>query len=208
VAPGAAVLEAAVERTGARSTFVAARLRQEGATQVSALACYALDRSSDLDHAHRAIPADLPPPDRLDTLPYFEGVMPEFTRHVEFRFPTLPMFSGANFARSGAWIRFRDAGASPMDRPHLVGLLDAMPPALLVRADRPRAMSTVSFQVHVLAEPERWAIPSDTWLYAEIRSDITQAGYSDEEIVLSWPEAPDPGHRVLAVGRQLVALLR
>jgi hypothetical protein len=134
--------------------------------------------------------------------------MPVFTRHLDFRFFASSMYSGSDRARLSAWLRFREPGAPTLDRPQLVGLLDAMPPALLARADRPRPMSTVSFQLHVLADVERLAIPADAWLHSEVQSEVTRGGYSDEEIVLTWPGAPDPADRVLAIGRQLFALLR
>ncbi|MCA9494913.1 MAG: thioesterase family protein [Myxococcales bacterium] len=202
---GRAVARVRTDRRGTKSAFVSGQLEAGGGVAVSAMATLAADRAGDLDHVDVMAP-EPPPPDEAFALPYLAGVVPVFTQHLDARFVTGIPYGSAPQARSSAWVRWREP--SPVDRPLLVGLLDAMPPALLAKATPGRAASTVTFQLHLLAPIESLGIPDDAWLFSEVWSDVTRSGWSDEEIRLWWLDAPDPAHRLLAVGRQLFALLR
>lgn len=214
---GPAVGSVRVDRRGTRSVFVSGRLAGEGGTAVTALGTLAGDRAEDLDHADVACPTP-PSPEEGFAMPYLPGVVPVFTQHLELRFVTGLPYAGALLARMAAWARWRPAGTegsaieassgARVDRARLIGLLDAMPPALLARARPGRAASSVTFQLHLTAPVESLRIPPDAWMFAEVWSDTTRSGWSDEEIRLWWPDAPEPAHRLLGVGRQLVAVLR
>lgn len=202
---GQALARVSTDRRGTKSAFVSGRLEGGGGVAVSAMGTLAAERSRDLDHVD-VVPPEPPGPDAGFALPYLPGVVPVFTQHLDARFVTGIPYGAAPQARMAAWIRWREP--SPVDRPMLVGLLDAMPPALLAKATPGRAASTVTFQLHLLAPIESLGIPEDAWLFSEVWSDVTRAGWSDEEIRLWWLDAPDPANRLLAVGRQLFALLR
>lgn len=207
---GRATSRVRVERRGTKSTFLSGSVEAAGGVAVTAMATLAAERAGDLDHMDVIAPTP-PSPDDAFALPYLPGIVPVFTQHLDARFVTGLPYGGAAEARMAAWIRWKPSSprsVSVVDRPLLVGLLDAMPPALLARATPGRAASTVTFQLHLLAPIEALRIPADAWLFSEVWSDATRAGWSDEEIRLWWLDAPDPAHRLLAVGRQLFALLR
>jgi hypothetical protein len=198
VVPTFADADVTVVRRGASSTFLEARLVQDDRVAVHALATFGRDRSPDLDEA-RAPLSGVPAPDDLPALPYLEGVVPVFTQHVDFRIARGVPFSGGSSSEVGAWLRFRDPPPS-LDVSDVLGLLDSPPPAFLARSVGVRPASTVSFQVHLLRPPP--PDPTAFW-YVDVRSTVTAAGWSDEEL---WLYAPD--RLPVAVGRQLVALVR
>jgi hypothetical protein len=200
VAPGAAEIEVDEDRSGTGTTFLVARLRQQGAVQVHALATFGRGRPADLDEDTVTFPPDVPPPGDVPVAPHLPGLAPEFLQHLELRFAggALP-FSGAREARVGAWLRLREP-PDALGVGEVLGMLDTPPPGVLVRATTLRPASTVSFHVHLFRAPP--PDPAPPW-YIDVTSRITVDGWSDEEIRLFAPD-----RRIVAVGRQLVAILR
>lgn len=196
VPPGPGEIEVAVEREGSGSAFATIKLRHEGRVHVHALATFGRDRSPDLDEDE--IPGPPGSADGLPSAPWLPG-MPVFTRHLELRFAEGVPYGGGPRSRTRVWLRFRDP-PERLDEAHAIGLLDSPPPAFLARATAVRPASTVSFQLHLLRP-----VPPDPTAFwcAEVRSDVTVGGWSDEEIRLTAGDG-----RLVGVGRQLVALLR
>ncbi len=191
-------IEVELDRQGAGSSFAVVRLRQEGRVQVHALVTFGRDRVDSFDEDHVVRPA-ADAPDTLPALPYLAGVAPVFTQHVDFRFASGLPFLGGTESRIAAWLRFRQRSAT-VEVGEVLGLLDAPPPAVLARSLGPRPASTVTFQLHLLREPP--PDPDGFW-FTEVTSQVTSAGWSDEQLQLFGPDG-----RLVAIGRQLVAILR
>jgi hypothetical protein len=203
VAPGTAELAVAVERTGSTATFVSARISQEGKVAIQAMATFARDRVAALDE-DRVRPGAVLPADRAPDMPYVPGVFPVFLQHFDVRFAAggAPFAGGAE-AFIGLWLRHRDA--AEIGVPEVLGMLDTPPPAVLARAVGPRPASTVTFQLHLFDVPE---VAPDAFWYVDTTSRITRDGWSDEEIRLFAPGPEGGVGGLVAVGRQLVAILR
>ena len=84
-----------------------------------------------------------------------------------------------------------------------VAVLDVLPPAILPRARSPRPMATLSLSYHFLAPLPDPTLDPDGSLLVDVVSRVTHGGYSDQESQLFTPSG-----RLLAVARQLVAVIR
>ena len=105
---------------------------------------------------------DLVAPDSLEQFPYIEGVTPNFTRFIDYRYSEggYP-FSGQSEAKLGGYCRHKTAAGSPEEA--VIGLLDAWPPAVLPLLDKPSPASTVSWSAHLYDPPAHQ--PGDWWYY-------------------------------------------
>jgi len=160
-------------------------------TQVQAIFGKSRFSSVGFEDENVTFPADSEP------FPYVDGVVPKFTRFMDFRwseggFP----FTGHGEARLGGLCRHNTA-AGPSEAA-TVGLLDAWPPAVLPLLDRPFPVSTVSWTIHLFDPPEH--VPEEWWYYRG-RSLRFQDGYATTEARLY-----EPGGRLAAWSEQLVAV--
>jgi acyl-CoA thioesterase len=199
VPAGASWIEVETVRKGAATTFLSARLVHEDRVCVHAIASFGAERATDLDAALVDLP-DVPPSEVLTPADFTGG--PVFLSHWEVRLARGAMpFSGASDARLAAWIRPIDP--EPVDPMLAVALLDVLPPAILPKARMPRPMATVSLSCHFLAPLPDPGLDPARPLLVDVVSELTHGGYSDQESRLYTPDG-----RVLAVGRQLVAVVR
>jgi len=138
---------------------------------------------------------DAPDPETLQDLPYIEGVTPEFTKHVAFRwvdgaFP----YSGADQAKFRAYARFRAPAGGPEG---LLALLDVWPCPSLSVLSKPAAASTVQWTAHFVDVPERL----ESWLAYEYETVAGEGGFHSARGQLFAPDG-----RLLALSEQLVAV--
>jgi acyl-CoA thioesterase len=154
---GPAELHVEADRHGRSVSFVRARLGQEGRTLASAAAVFADDRPGiELD---RVGPPEVPAPEEIEPLPDApEG--PPFARQLDYRFARGGrLFSGADEALTGGWLRFRDE--RPLDAAALVALCDAWFPAVFAVMPKPLPVPTLELTVHLrgrLPRPVDWTL--------------------------------------------------
>jgi acyl-CoA thioesterase len=196
-ATGAVEVEVRVERDGRSMTSLSARLLQDGATCVLALAAFGLDLESALDYATVPMP-EVPPAAEIEPWPYVEG-MPPISARLDIR-PALgghPFAAGAE-AIVGGWLGL--AEPRPLDAALLCLYADGWLPAPYARLSAPVPAPTIDLTVHFRARPPAGVGTEPVLVRAA--SLTSREGYFEEDAHI-W--APDG--TLLAQSRQL-ALLR
>lgn len=196
VAAGPATVEVAVERRGTGMAFASARLVQDG-VRIHGVASFGNDRDGGLDEEPPPM-AEAPPPSAVPSFPW-RPPFPAFLQHFETRLVDGMPYSGA--PRSGVRMWARSAYDEPLDDFLLIGLLDVPAPAILPRATTLRPVSTVVWHVQFFGGRP---LPGGSEpVFLDVGSDVTRAGYSNQDTRLYGI-----GGRLLAHGRQLVAVIR
>lgn len=192
-------VEVAVEplRSGRSATLIAARVVQGGETKALVEGAFAADRESGIEVPSVAAPSTAAPGD-LPELPYVPGLVPEFTRRLEYRlaFGAMP-FSGATQAEVGGWTRLRESGV-PATEEHLVALADAWPAPVLPMFSRPAPASSLTWSLELL-EPVTG--PADAWYLQRLTADRACGGWVHVDMKM-WSS----DGRLVAIGRQVVAI--
>lgn len=194
---------AEVLRAGRSVTQVEGRMSQDSAVTLAALASFGSPRESTIAVASDKAPT-FAAPDTIEPLPYIEGLVPEFTRHFDYRIAVgdLP-FSGSESQKFGGWVRFSEAPAGTdntvADISHLLALIDAWPPALLPMLNQPAPASSLTWTLELI-EPLPQQGPGDWWQYL---AEVEQAadGYGITQAKL-W----DKTGRLVALTRQTVTV--
>ena len=126
---------------------------------------------------------------------------PVFLRNVELS-ATIgeQLFSGAEHALVGGWIRMREA--QPADAPVIAMFMDAFAPAVWPVATQLVVSPTIDFTVHFrTALPLAHEKPED-WYLGRFSSSLARDGFFEEDGEL-W----SPDGRLLAQSRQLALAL-
>lgn len=144
----------------------------------------------------------LTPPDArwqdAPVLPFIEGVTPVFSRAFEYRaLPPFP-YSAADDAVVQGWVRPR-APAAVRDAGYLAALADAFWPALLVRAEAPRATATIAFSLQIVGAPTI----TDEPLCFRAAAPVLDEGYSVE-----FRELWTPAGELVALNQQTFVVMR
>ncbi len=201
VAPGPVRIEGTFLRGGASVSQIQTTMMQDGAYAAVLLASFGAPRQStvQLDATQRARRPAYPDPAQVASIPFVAGMMPDFFQHVELKvaaggFP----FSGAAEPDFGGWMRFRD----PVDHvevEHLVGLVDAWPPAVSPLFAKPTPMSSLAWTLELFETPRPHSGP-DFWQY-EVRTDGCAEGYGHTRALI-W----DNAGTLTGVSRQTVTV--
>jgi acyl-CoA thioesterase len=173
-------------------------LRQRDRPCLVVIATYGRGRSSSLEFQGPVCP-DIGGTEGHEDLPYVPGVIPSFTRHLDYRFAigTLP-FRGAPRPELGGWFRLRTPGEVPAEE--LVPLLaDAWPCPTLPALTEPTPSSTVTWWLSLT--PAAAAARPDAWFLFHGLADHAEDGYSPAQGTL-W----DAEGRLLARSSQLDVL--
>jgi acyl-CoA thioesterase len=191
-------IEVTVEREGRSVTSLSARLLQDGRLCVLALAALALDFPSAADYAPAAPTA--PPADRVAAFGPFDGA-PPIARRFDLR-PALgaPLFSAAEEAVTGGWLRFAEPRA--LDAPALAMYADAWLPAPFPRLSEPVAAPTVDLTIHFRAPQAAAGVGAGEHVLAVFRSTASAVGYFEEDGELWSADGV-----LLAQSRQLALML-
>ncbi|WGL18027.1 thioesterase family protein [Microbulbifer bruguierae] len=214
VAPAAAgslQTSAQILRAGRSAVQIEARasqLQQSGEQQTqqvvtAALASFGKPRASAISIATANAPV-FAAPETCQALPYIEGLVPEFTRHFDYRLGAgaLP-FTGSLENRLGGWIRFRES-AGPVTTAHLLALIDAWPPAVLPMLKTPAPASSLTWTVEMMpAASEVVKAGHDSSEWWQYLAEVEQAddGYGVIQARL-W----DGKGQLLALSRQTVSV--
>lgn len=185
-------------RRGRSSAIVAAECFNEEGPAARATFVFGAARQSKVAHAYLAMPA-VEPAGAAAPFRKEGGNAPRgFWNNFETR-----LASGGRLFESTAprpdfavWTRFLDSGgADPVTA--LLALADCLPPAAMVHFPAPAPISTMTWTVDVLQQPNS----ADGWHLLWSSSEHAADGYSMQAMTL-WNEAG----QALAVGRQAVAI--
>lgn len=145
--------ELIVLRRGRTMAFCEVRIHQDNALRAVFSYAFANARES------IAVPGPAAPefqaPEKALELPYLEGLTPEFTKHLEYRFCEggIP-FRGGDEASFGGYVRFRKSAESPMTISELIAMLDTWPCPTLCLLNRPVPGSTATWTAHLIEAPK------------------------------------------------------
>jgi acyl-CoA thioesterase len=197
VRPEPFVITTEILRKGRGITQAEARLVQEGQTCAVFLCSFGATHERSLEVTPPAMP-QVPPPEELQVFPYMEGLTPNFTQHIDYRWSTDSFpFSGSDRAQCQGWMRYK--GDEPCTLPAFVSLCDAWPPPIFSHSSVPIAGSSVTWMLNLFREWPAEGDPADTWWFYDAMSTATHGGYADSAGSI-W----DRSGKLVARTRQLV----
>ncbi|MCG7534017.1 thioesterase family protein [Pseudoalteromonas sp. OOF1S-7] len=191
-------LDTKLLRSGKNATQMQTTITQNDQVCLVALACFGKPRDSVI-----TVPAGdactLTKVNHEQTLPYIEGVMPDFIQHIDLNLQqgALP-FSGADSSHLGGWMKFKTPAESHLSVLHLLALADAWPPTLLQLCTGPTPASSMSWYIEFLNEIE---LTSSEWFAMEAVTHQAEHGYAIEDAKLFSQDG-----KLLALSRQTVAV--
>lgn len=192
---GAAELRPALLRQGKSVTFMGCDLIADGRLATRALFAFGGARTATDTAPERPMPSVVPPE---ECPPLWTGPRPGFTQHFDQRLAggDHPMGGGAKGDLT-VWARHSDAiGADAQAA--LLAIGDALPPAAMSRVTEPTVISTMTWQIDLLApevfDPGRFVLLQST-------EDAAVAGYSGQAMWL-WTE----DGALIGAARQNVAI--
>lgn len=199
VAVGPASLTVEVFRNGKSVTQAEARLCQNGEVMTVLLASFGATRDSQIVVAPKSAALVLRSPEASRAMPYIPGVVPEFMQQIDLRWAegALP-FSGAAAPDFAGWMRYCNP-VPEMTVPHLLGLVDAWPPAVLPMFKALAPASSMSWTIEFLHFPE--GKTGASWWQYQVRTDASAEGYAHTEA-----EIRDDSGRLVAISRQTIAI--
>lgn len=192
--------EAEVLREGKAVSQVLGRALQNGAVVALVQGSFGASRSSSIKVDAQPAPT-IKSVENSQELPYIPRVTPEFTRHLAMRWGLggLP-FSGTQSREMGGWVRFRDQGrVETLDEAHLLGLVDAWPPAVLSLLKGPAPGSSLTWTIEFIQPMV--SVTSDQWCLYRAEIEHARDGYGHVAAAL-WT----PGGELLAISRQTVTV--
>lgn len=191
----------AVERDGASTTALSARLVQDDRTVGLALASFGRWRADGLEYLDATPPADAAPLERATPIPADAPGAPAFLANYEMR-AALGAAPGtaSGRARWGGWLRF--ARPRALDHEALAAYSDAWAPAVWARTGTVVAAPTLDLTIHFRDRLEPAPDAADGWVLG-VFSSVRAAGGTWEEDGELWSR----DGRLLAQSRQL-ALVR
>lgn len=191
-------VEPRVLREGRAVSQVQAHGLQDGGVAAAALASFGGGRESRLH-----VPADPMPearsPEDCPGSTFEPGKSAEFTQYFEWRWAVggRPL-TGVRDREMGGWIRFAEPQPE-ISESHLLGLVDAWPPAVLPMLTERAPASTLTWTIDLIHPLP--PIASDDWLFYRAVVDHVRDGYNQAEARL-WTR----DGALLALSRQTVAV--
>ena len=171
-------------RQGRSTAIVGVDMTAAAGLAVRAVLTFGAMRQSALDYVSLPAPETLPPADCPNFAVGESG--PTFFRHFEVcrAGGSIPV-SGAAVPEFLLWVRHRDAaGVDPLTG--LLALADAPPPAALAMFDRFAPISTMTWAVNVVGQPE-----AADWHLISTRAENIKDGYSSQRMVV-WGRSGAP----------------
>lgn len=197
---GPLTVAATIERSGSNSTFMSARMSQDGEVVANALAVFSSPwRGFDFDDA---LMPDSPGPEEGFPVPAVGDGIPAFLGNFDMRW-TLgdAPFTGGAHALVGGWFRLDEPQIA--DHAVVATLMDAWAPAVFPRATEPIVAPTLDLTIHFRTPvPLDGAAPDDYYL-GRFSSKLGRDGFFEEDGEL-WSK----DGRLLAQSRQLALALK
>jgi len=197
--PGPVVISTELIREGSGTTSLALRMMQAGEVVALAIAAAGRDREA-LEHDRLPMPevADVA---SVESIPFIEGLMPEFQKQVETRHvggggPGSPTPDGSAVVES--WLRPSEPGQ--LDAPTVAFLADAAWPSIFAIDGLIVGAPTIDLTVHFRAPLPHMS--EDGWVLGRFESRLVRDGHFEEDGIL-WAR----DGTVLAQSRQLALVL-
>ncbi|SHM81909.1 acyl-CoA thioesterase [Phytopseudomonas punonensis] len=201
VTPGVPIcFEAEVLREGSAVSQVLGRALQNGQVLTLVQGSFGAPRASSVVVQAQPTPVLKAVGDSQE-LPYISQVTPEFTRHLAMRWGLggLP-FSSSQSREMGGWVRLRQQErVKTIDEAHLLGLVDAWPPAVLSLLKKPAPGSSLTWTIEFIQPLS--AVTSDQWCLYRAEIEHARDGYGHIAATL-W----SAGGELLAISRQTVTV--
>lgn len=201
VPPGPLHIEANVLRTGKSVIHAEARILDRGHTACLVVGTFGQSRHSMIDI--QLPKPDAPPPELGSSMPYIEGVLPRFVKHMTMRWSHgVSIFQGAAHPKTQIYVGFRDepyAGPGALGEGQIIGYADTIPSPGLSLVNQPTNASSLSWTLEMLTDdcgPARDGL----WLM-DAAVESAQGGYLNQSAVLWSPEG-----KPVALSRQSVAI--
>lgn len=186
-------------RAGKTAASVKARLASEAGLGTEAIFTFASGRESALNRAPAGLPEGVLPPEKGAQGFAFPPGAPQFTRHFEFYLANgvLPFSGDQDDGPLRFWARFRDP-ASREGLTALLGLADALPPAITTTMSDAAPLSSMTWMVDMLDDD---VATDEGWYLLQSQADHARAGYSSQAMTV-W----SADGRMLMLGRQMVTV--
>ncbi|TXI93382.1 MAG: thioesterase family protein [Burkholderiaceae bacterium] len=202
---GTLEMSSEILRAGKSVIQISCTLRQNQQIVLSALASFGAARQSSV--VVEALPApQIGEAGSGNSFPYIEGVIPEFTRMIDFRYTgcNLP-FSHAKTSHIDGWMRWSEAAGITSDAPRLVdlvALIDAWPPAILQMLGKPSPASSLTWTLEFPAIDDAiLSSKKNPWWQYRAQTESAQNGYGHIATHI-WR---DDG-KLVAISRQTVTV--
>lgn len=162
-------IESEILRQGKSVTQVMGRGLQDGETKVVVMGSFGGGRESliSVEGERKLFSED---PHTIEPMPYIPGVIPEFTKHFDFRYATGMPFSGFDGDSLRGFVRFRDEAEIGIAQ--FLGLVDAWPPAVLPRLKTPAPASSLNWNIELVQPMPSLAADE----FCRYQADIMYAG--------------------------------
>lgn len=172
-------LHARVLRVGKSVLQGEVHLTQDGDVLAVLLASFGEARESKAVQAAATSAPQWQPPQDLPTRRDLSGLELAFLHYLDLRWAEgAQAFSGAQRASFGAYTRFRNQ-SGVFTLAHLVALADGFPPAPSVLIDGVAPMSSLTWTLELLHEPQDITL-DDFWQY-QVHTDYAAEGYGHTE---------------------------
>ncbi|WMW79308.1 thioesterase family protein [Undibacterium cyanobacteriorum] len=198
-------IQSEVLRAGKSVIQMQCTMRQHGQVVLSALASFGMARSSSVVVESWKAP-DIGAPGSGQAIPYFEGIVPEFTRKIDFRITGCDLpFSGSSRSHMDGWMRWNARAGVTTEKARLldlVALIDAWPPAILQMLKQPNPASSLTWTLEFPAIDD--AVLSEAanpWWQYRAQTESARNGYGHIAAHI-WDESG----RLVAISRQTVTV--
>lgn len=175
------VISSEVLREGNNVSQVLGRGTQNGQTKIVVQGSFGATRDSviQIEPEKFSLSGEL---DDTKKLPYAKGVIPEFTKHFDFRYLTPFPFMKSEKAYLEGYVRFSES-PKEITEAHLLGLVDAWPPTALPMMEKPCMASSLSWTIEFV-QPQP-VLRADE--YTQYRADIMESngGYAYARALIS-----------------------
>lgn len=174
------VLESEVLRQGKNVSQVLGRGTQNGQTKIIVQGSFGAGRDSiiKLDPENLVLNT---PVSEATKLPFVSGMIPEFTKHFDFRYCTPFPFAGGEDRFLQGYVRFAES-PSAITSAHLLGLIDSWPPATLPLMKSPCMASSLSWTVEFIQPMPNLSVDEYTQYEAVISESSNGYGYTRSKI--------------------------
>ncbi len=195
-ATGALTAVPTLLRQGKSAAYVGVDLTGDAGLAVRAVFTFGAARQSAFCESRMPAP-EAPPPEACE--PFFQLARPTFSQHFEaVSAGRARPVTGATEPDYLVWLRHKD----PAARSGILGLMalaDATPPAAMAMFQAGAPISTMTWMVDVLSDPDD--LGADGWLLLESRAETVCEGYSAQPMAI-WTRDGRP----LVSARQCVAV--
>ncbi len=193
--PGPIQGTATITREGRNVTFLRASLTQNDKAVINLDMVFVKERDSTV-HVEPEPVWEGPDPETLPEMPYIEGITPQMTQHIAFRWVTQNYpFMGQPQKRLAGYFKLR---VPTGDEEGIIGLLDAWPTPTLSMVRKPTPSSTVTWTAHLRQIPKDL---SNGWCAFEYETVFAQNGF---HTIIGRLHAPDG--TLIASTEQLVGV--